>query len=315
MNAPVAQLRDNTPASNPMVRPLRLVLITPARNEARYIRRTLDSVVQQSRRPLKWLIISDGSTDGTDEIVREYQLQHDWIDLMRMPDHRDRSFAAKATCFNAGYERIRALDFDVIGNLDADISFDVDYLAFLLRKLELNDRLGVAGSPFREYSQHYDFRFSNIEHVSGACQLFRRECFEEIGGFVPLRGGGIDWAAVTTARMKGWQTRTFVEVCCEHHRPMGTATGSKVAAMFKYGRKDYMLGGHPLWQVLRGAYQLSRPPYVLGGIGLVAGYFWAAALFIERPVSRDLMRFHRAEQMGRLKGFLGKAARTRAVTE
>jgi len=177
------------------------VLITAARNEERYIRRTLDSVVAQTHRPLRWVIISDASTDRTDDLVKEYRQRCDWIDLIRMPEHRDRSFAAKVQCVQAGLEQVRHVHFDVVGSLDADISFAPDYFEFLLAKFAENPRLGVAGTPFVEAGRHYDYRFTNIEHVSGACQLFRRECFEEIGGYVPIKGGGIDWMAVTTARM------------------------------------------------------------------------------------------------------------------
>jgi hypothetical protein len=277
------------------------VLITPARNEERYIGHTLASMVAQTHPPLRWVIVSDGSTDRTDEIVEEYRRRVSWIDLVRMPTQRDRTFAAKVHCFNAGLERIRQLTFDVIGNLDADISFEPSYFAFLMEKFGQNPRLGVAGTPFVESGVHYDYRFTNIEHVSGACQMFRRECFEEIGGYVPIKGGGIDWTAVTTARMKGWQTRTFTEKTCEHHRVMGTGAGSQLGSFFRHGKKDYYLGGHPLWQVFRGVYQMTRRPYVVGGLGLLSGYGWALLRRMEQPISGELIRFHRAEQMARLR--------------
>ncbi len=190
---------------------LRYVLVTPARNEEQYIRRTLESVVSQTHLPLRWVIVNDGSTDRTASIVAEFSRGRDWIELVHMPEHRDRSFAAKVACFNAGFDRLKHLDFDVIGNLDADISFARDYFEFLIQKFQTDCRLGVAGTPFVEDGSRYDFRFSNIEHVSGACQLFRRHCFQEIGGYVPIKAGGVDWTAVTTARMKGWRTRTFSE--------------------------------------------------------------------------------------------------------
>jgi hypothetical protein len=282
--------------------PLGYVLITPARNEAQYIRFTLESMLAQTCPPIRWVIVSDGSTDGTDDIVGEYSRKCNWIELIRMPVHRDRSFAAKVQCFNAGLERLKDLQFHILGNLDADISFEPDYFAFLLGKFAATDRLGVAGTPFAEAGRHYDYRFTNIEHVSGACQLFRRECFAEIGGYVPIRNGGVDWTAVTTARMKGWQTRTFVEKTCTHHRPMGTSPSSgQIRGMFRHGQKDYALGGHPVWQIFRTVYQMTRPPHFIGGISLLSGYLWAAFQRAERPISADLVRFNRAEQMSRLK--------------
>ena len=180
------------------------VLITPARNEAAYIENTILSVISQTVLPIKWVIVSDGSTDATDKIVISYASSNSWIELVRMPEHRDRQFAAKVHCFNAGYDKLQGLKYDVIGNLDADITFEKDYFEFLLGKFHKNPELGVAGTPFVEGNEKtYDYRYTNIEHVSGACQLFRHQCYEEIGGYTPIRGGGIDWVAVTTARMKG----------------------------------------------------------------------------------------------------------------
>src|SRR4030042_1692455 len=159
--------------------------------------------------------------------------KHEWIDLIRMPEHRDRHFAAKVSCFSAGYERVKGLNFDVIGNLDADVAFEEDYFEFLLDRFNRMPNLGVAGTPFIEGTQQYDYRFTNIEHVSGACQLFRRECFEEIGGYIPLKVGGIDLVAVLTARMKGWQTRTFTEKTCVHHRKTQSGRHTSLMATFR----------------------------------------------------------------------------------
>jgi hypothetical protein len=282
------------------------VLITPARNEEAFIERTIHSVISQTVLPQKWVIVSDGSTDHTDDIVKKHLADHPWMELVRMPESRDRHFAAKAGCFNAGYERVRHEEFDVIGNLDADITFDCDYFGFLLAKFAADSDLGVAGTPFVEGVTYYDFRFTSVEHVSGACQLFRRECFEQIGGYVPVKSGGIDWIAVTTARMKGWKTRTFVERVCHHHRPMGTASSGKLRAIFSLGRQDYYLGGHPAWQLFRSAYQMMRKPYLLGGLFLLAGYVRAWAGNSQRAVSAELVRFHQHEQMQRLRRTLLK---------
>jgi len=288
-----------------MTQPLKYVVVTPARNEAAFIGMTLESVVAQTNLPLKWVVVSDGSTDGTDEIVKKYAAQHPWIELVRMPEARDRSFAAKVYAFNAGYAAVAQLAWDVVVSLDADISFEKNYFAFLLAKLDSDPRLGLVGTPFREPSgESYDYRFVNIEHVSGACQVFRRECFQDICGYQPIKGGSIDHVAVITARMKGWKTRAFPEMYCLHHRPIGTGQwGSALRANFKLGRKDYALGNHPLWQLFRTTYQITKPPIVLRGAALGAGYLWSMIQRTERPVSDELLRFHRQEQMQRLKRF------------
>lgn len=292
------------------------VIITPARNEEAFIEGTIRSVIAQSIRPLRWFIVSDGSTDRTDEIVRRYATRHDWIELVRMPERRDRTFAAKANCFNAGYARARSLAYDVIGNLDADITFGPDYFEFLLGRLAANARLGVAGTPFVEnvekLNDHtYAHGHANLDHVSGACQLFRRECFESIGGYVPVKGGAIDWIAVTTARMRGWQTRTFTEKVCLHHRTLGTGNNRAWAVPFHYGRKAYYVGGHPAWALLRGFFEMRKRPWIIGGLLFQLGFLWAAITRMPRPVSPELMAFHRGEQMARLKSLFGgrRAAR------
>jgi glycosyltransferase involved in cell wall biosynthesis len=256
--------------------------------------------------PAKWVIVSDGSTDRTDKIVKGYLTGNPWIEFVRMPEHRDRHFAAKVSCFNAGYEKVMGLDFDIIGNLDADISFEKDYLEFLMAKFSEDPNLGVTGTPFVEDGRYYDYRFTNIAHVSGACQLFRRKCFEEIGGYVPIRGGGIDWTAVTTARMRGWKTRSFTEKTCLHHRKMGTGNACTMMTWFRQGRKDYFLGNHPLWEVFRTLYQMTKKPFIIGGSFLLFGFAWAGFKGTERPISRELMEFIRSEQMDRLKAVLKK---------
>lgn len=281
------------------------VLITPARNEAEFIEQTIKSVVAQTARPVKWIIVSDGSTDGTEDIVKRYAAEHPWIELARMPDRPDRHFAAKVHAFNAGYARMRSLDYDMIGSLDADVSFDEDYFAFLLRKLAEDHTVGLVGTPFKEDNgQTYDYRFVSIEHVSGACQLFRRECFEQIGGYVPVKGGGVDHIAVIGARMKGWRTRAFTDKVCLHHRRIGTAQHSSLTASFRTGVQDYALGGHPIWELFRTCYQMTKRPRVVGGLILLAGYGWALVTRMKRPISPEMVAFRRREQMRRLADFL-----------
>lgn len=289
--------------------PARLVLITPARNEAALIGATLRSVIAQTVRPQRWIIVSDGSTDSTDEIVATQARDHGWIELLRMPEHRDRQFAAKARCFNAGYARLRGDDYDFVGNLDADITFEPDYLAFLLKQFVAQPDLGVAGTPFvddhQQLGRHsYAHEHAQKDHVSGACQIFRRACFEAVGGYVPVPGGAIDWIAVTTARMKGWRTRTFTEKVCFHHRALGTGNHHPLIVPFHYGRKAYSVGGHPAWALLRGAHQMRSRPWIIRGVMFHLGYFWAMLRRAPLVVSNELMAFHRAEQMNRLRGIL-----------
>jgi poly-beta-1,6-N-acetyl-D-glucosamine synthase len=280
------------------------VIITPARNEAEFIECTLKSVVAQTVLPMKWVIVSDGSTDGTDEIVARYSNDHPWIELVRTAERAERNFAGKVFAFNTGYDKVKSLDYAVIASLDGDISFEPDYFEFLLAKMTEDPKLGLTGTPFQELSGGmYDYRFVSREHVSGACQVFRRECFEAIGGYVPVKGGSIDHIAVITSRMKGWKTRTWTEKVCIHHREIGTAQRSVFNSRFKYGMKDYAIGNHPLFEIFRVAYQITRTPVFVGGVALGAGYFWAMVRRVNRPVPPELVAFHRREQLQRLKKF------------
>jgi glycosyltransferase involved in cell wall biosynthesis len=281
---------------------LRYVLITPARNEEKHIDTLIQSMIAQTALPVRWVIVNDGSSDATAKIVERYLEKHDWIELLTLPIHRDRSFAAKVHAFSAGQERVKGLEYDIIGNLDSDVSFDPDYCEFLLRQFQQDLTLGVAGTIFREdgYSSGTD-SFEGQNHVAGGCQLFRRDCFEQIGGYVPNKAGGIDWIAVTTARMIGWKTRSFREKSFFHYRSLGTAERSQLASAFSYGEKDYYLGNHPLWEICRVGYRAVKKPYLLGAIALYSGYLSALLRRMKRPVSKELMKFHRKEEMSKLR--------------
>jgi hypothetical protein len=188
--------------------------------------------------------------------------------------------------------------------LDADLSFEPDYLEFLVLKFSEDSKLGVAGTPFTEkggYDTSKD-SFEGENYVAGGCQLFRRKCFEEIGGYVPNPAGGIDWIAVMSARMKGWKVRSFAEKRFHHYRTLGTAQRGTFGANFDYGERAYYLGGSPLWHLVRVAYRLPRKPIV--SLGLLLGYSWAAVRRIPRPVSKEMVRFHRRDQMTKLRAIV-----------
>ena len=262
-------------------------------------------MVAQTLLPERRIIVDDGSSHRTPEVVRRYVRQYLWIDLAQLPQHRGRSFASKVHAFNAGLERLQgSLEFVLIGNLDADLSFDPEYLEFLIGKFAEDPRLGVAGTPFTEDGGYDTARdsFEGENHVAGGCQFFRRQCFEDVGGYIPNPLGGIDWIAVTTARMKGWRTRSFPQKRFHHRRTLGTAGRSRVAANFLYGERDYYLGGSPVWQLSRVAYRGTKRS--IDGLALLLDYCWASIRRAERPVSRGLIRFHCGEQLRKLSAIL-----------
>lgn len=285
-----------------MASKLNYVLITPARNEEAFIGAVIRCVVDQTHRPARWVIVSDGSTDRTDEIVRSNLEDHPWIHFIRMPPHGEHNFSSKVECFNAGLRRLNGIDYDVLGNLDADLTFVPDYFEFLMSKFEEDPSLGVAGTPFAESGgKGYDYRFTSLEHVSGACQMFRKECFVDIGGYIPIPTGGIDWVAVTTARMKGWRTRTFTERLLVHHRVMGSRGGKIAGIGYRMGIKDYNRGNTVIWELLRCIYQARYRPLLIGSISMLVGYTLAFVSQRPRPISIDLIQFSRKEQADRLR--------------
>ena len=295
--------------------PMKYVLITPARNEEASIRKTLDSVVAQTALPERWVIVDDSSTDRTAEIVESYMKRHPWIELVRRAQDPDRNFASKAHAVALGFERVNSIQFDVVGNLDADVSFQPGYMEFLMRKFSEDTELGVAGTPFTQdggYDSSKD-SFEGENYVAGPCQLFRRECFQEIGGYVPNRAGGVDWIAVMTARMKGWRVRSFADKRYHHHRTLGTAGKGALRSLFSYGEKDFYLGGSPVWELFRVTYRMAKKPVVLGGLALLGGYAWAALRRMKRVVTPELMRFHRRELMNKLRAILSNLLRFKKI--
>lgn len=290
------------------------VIVTPARNEARYIEQTIRSVIAQTVLPLKWVIVSDGSTDGMDEIVARYAAEYKWIELVRTPERQERHFAGKVHAFNAGYARLTGLAFDVIASLDADISFDDGYFSFLLQKLTQDPHLGLISGRLVDAESnrdYYDYATIGREHVSGACQVFRRECFQAIGGYRPLKSGGIDLTAVLSARARGWRTRTFVEEAYYHHRPINGAQMKGLRERLHTGRKDYLLGSHPAWEIFRSLYQMKNRPFVIGGICIFLGYTWMFIRKARQALPSDLIELRRREQMQRLRSGLLRVSRRR----
>lgn len=296
---------------------MKYTLVSSTRNEEKLIVNTLESVTQQSQLPERWIIVNDGSTDGTGNVVETWAKKFPWIEVIHQPRREGRSFAAKATNVNLAFAKLQTdkVDFGAVGNLDTDTTFAPDYMAFLMRKMDADPKLGCAGTPFTQdggYDSTKD-SFEGENYVAGPIQLFRRECFQEIGGYVGNPAGGVDWIAVMMARMKGWTVRSFPDLRYHHHRLMGTAERSEVKSLFSYGEKDYYLGNAPLWEIFRCTFRLAKKPYLIGGAALFAGFCWAAISRQKRPVSDELVRYHRADQMNKLKNIFRSLLRMKKV--
>ena len=278
------------------------ILITPARNEEAYIEKTIQAVVSQKILPKKWIIVSDGSTDETENIVKRYMARYDFIELIHVRGKDKRDFSSKVYAFKAGYERIEDDEFAFIGNLDGDVSFGEDYYEKVLDQFSQNKKLGIAGGNRYDV---YNGKCKEIKRsgnsVMGAVQLFRRECYAEIGGYIPLKAGGIDAVAEIMARMHGWKVKTFFEIKVYHYRRTGTGNGNVLRGWYRNGESDYLIGYHPLFEFLRCVQWIAREPFGLPKyLCLLAGYCWAYVRGRKREVPDEVVKYIRREQMDRL---------------
>lgn len=276
------------------------VLITPAHNEADNIEKTIQSVVAQTILPLKWVIVSDGSTDRTDEIVSYYAEKYPFIKPLRREADGERNFCSKVFAIQLGLQSLAGITFDFIGNLDADVSFEPAYFQKLLDEFEKNSNLGIGGGTIHEARNgRLQTRPGNRSRsVPGALQLFRRKCFAQIGGFVPLEHGGEDTVMEIKARMSGWEVRSFFHLIAHHHRLNGN-TGL-TAVCFREGVRGYHLGNHPVYEFSRFIRRLGYRPRVLGSLSRLAGYCWSLLRREKRHVPLEVIRFLRNEQIIRL---------------
>ncbi len=280
----------------------RYAVVTPARNEEDYIERTIQSVIHQTVLPERYVIVSDGSTDRTDEIVQHYADAYDFITFVRAGEAgKKKNFGSKVLAFNAGYARLADVDYDLVGNLDADVSFEPDYFERLLAKFKATPELGLSGGAvWPLYNGQPVNRNASIESVSGAVQLFRRECFEEIGGYKPMDRGGIDAAAEIMARMKGWLVRHQPDLQVIANRPVLTGQNSKFGMLYNRGIVNHRLGYHPLFQLAASARLATKRPWLLCGLCLLAGYTMSMLRNSPRAMSREAVEFLQAEQLARL---------------
>ena len=277
------------------------VLITTARNEEAYIEKTIQSVIRETILPKKWVIVSDGSTDRTDEIVKRYEAKYDFIQFVRVYPDPNRNFGSKIRAFNAGHDHLTNVRYDFIGNLDADVSFGPNYCQRILEEFEKNPKLGIGGGIILEpYRKGLRKQFTNLASVAGAVQMFRRQCYEDIGGYTPLEIGGVDALGEVMARMHGWEVRSFPNAEVFHHRATGTAKGGILSARFRQGVMEYSHGYHPLFEIAKCVFRVRERPYLFGSCFRLSGYTWAFLRRVQREVPEHVVKFLRREQMERL---------------
>jgi poly-beta-1,6-N-acetyl-D-glucosamine synthase len=282
------------------------VLLTAAYNEESYIGATIESIAAQTHLPERWVIVSDASKDRTDKIVLSYAAKYPFLRFVRIQEKHARNFGAQVMAIRRGFEELRGVDYEFIGNLDADLTFEPDYFEKLLRKFDDDPKLGIGGGSIHERGSDGAFRsrpLNTKRSVGHAVQMVRRECYEDIGGWVAMPYGGQDWQALVSAEMRGWRVRSFSDLPVYHHRPTGGGD-RRFRNLFREGRMDYSVGSYPPFEIFKLARRIRFKPYLLGSLVRLSGFLWGYWTREDRPVSREFIAFLRAEQKKALRTFL-----------
>jgi glycosyltransferase involved in cell wall biosynthesis len=279
----------------------RYVIVTPARNEEAFLESTLESVIAQTARPAKWVIVNDGSTDGTREILDEYAQGYGWIHPVHRPDRGFRQNGGGVMeAFFDGLQRLQTPDWDFLVKLDADVSFEPRYFERLLAEFRADPKLGVGGGTIY-YEENGARRFEVCPgfHVRGATKVYRRACWDAIGGLISAPG----WDTIDElkANMLGWRTRTFGDIQLRHYRP--TSSGdARWGGYVKDGRADYVAGYHPLYMLAKFLVRLPQRPYVIGSLAMSYGFVMAYLQHDPRVDDPALLRYIHRQQFGRMLG-------------
>lgn len=274
------------------------VIISPCRNEADYMRRTLDSVVNQTVTPSLWLIVDDGSTDDTPRVLAEYAAQHEWIKIATKPDRGHRAVGPGVIdAFYFGVEQIDLGAYAYSCKLDLDLDLPPRYFEILIERMEADPRLGTcSGKPYIRQDGELISERRGDEMSVGMTKFYRRECFENIGGFVRE----VMWDAIDChkARMRGWIARSWddPELRFEHLRPMGSSQNSIYHGRRRHGFGQYFMGSDPLYFLATAAFRMTDRPYVLGGLATVQGYVGAWLRGEKQLDDPELIKFIRAYQ-------------------
>jgi hypothetical protein len=286
------------------------VIVTAAHNEESFLELTIQSVLAQTHRPVRWVIVSDRSTDRTDSIAKSYAAKHDFIQFLRVDHSLHRGSASKISALRKAIGHLENCEYDFIANLDGDVSFDPDYFACLLSRFEEEPSLGIAGGVVYEPCKGgFRPRISNtLRSVAHAGQVVRRTCYDQIGGWLPLEFGGEDWYAEIRARKFGWHVAAFPEKKLLHYRPTGGAS-PLFLHRFREGKMDQSVGSHPIFEIAKCARRVSEKPFLLGSLARMGGYLSSHARRKPPAISPELVRFLRKEQMARIFGLIYQPAR------
>jgi poly-beta-1,6-N-acetyl-D-glucosamine synthase len=255
-----------------------LAIISPVRDEAKYVQKTLEAMLAQTVQPQEWLFVDDGSSDETPAIIDSYANRHPWIRVVRRNNRGFRQLGSGViAAFNHGRNLLEKPDYRYIAKLDGDMSFTPRYLEIMLERLESDARLAaVSGKVFRPEGDSYVEEFIIDEMVAGQFKLYKRAAFDDIGGFAQtILWDGID---IHRCRMKGYHTLSFhdPEARLIHHRLMGSSDRNVFKGRVRLGRGIWFMGYHPLYALASGIFRMHEKPYVIGGIVIIGAYISAA---------------------------------------
>jgi glycosyltransferase involved in cell wall biosynthesis len=288
-----------------------LAVISPVRDEAKYVRNTLDAMLAQTVRPQEWLFVDDGSKDETRPIIESYARKHPWIRVVSRENRGFRQLGSGViAAFDFGRERLAGQDYRYIAKLDGDMSFPPRYLEVMIERLEREPTLAaVSGKVFRPEEGEFVEEFMIDEMVAGQFKLYKREAFEKIGGFTQtILWDGID---IHRCRMNGYTTLSFhhPEAKLIHHRLMGSSDSSVFKGRARLGSGIWFMGYHPLYAIASGVFRMHERPYVVGGLIIIASYLYAAIRmkpqFKDRGFIQDLRRWQLQKLRGLPKEMLG----------
>jgi len=300
-----------------MVHKGKLLVISPCRNEAEYMRRTLDSMLAQTWRPDLWVIVDDGSTDQTPEILADYAGRHDFIKIVRRENRGHRSVGPGVIeAFYSGYNSVPVDDFAFICKLDLDLDLPPRYFEILLARMADNPRIGTcSGKPYflDPKSGRLVSEKCGDENSVGMTKLFRKSCFDQAGGFVQQ----VMWDAIDghRCRMLGWIAVSWDEPGLRfvHLRPMGSSQQSIMTGRMRHGFGQYFMGTSLAWMTASALYRMTRPPLLIGGFGMWWGYVRSMLAGKERLPDPEFRRFLRRYQWFCL--LRGKAKATALLNE
>ncbi|NOX48186.1 MAG: glycosyltransferase family 2 protein [Chlorobi bacterium] len=268
-------------------------IISPVRNEEKFVEETIKSVINQTVLPREWILVNDGSTDRTEEIIKPYVEKHDWIKLVSLTD---RGYYYPGTgvveVVKKGFGTISSTDWDFLVKLDCDITIETNYFENILNEFIKNPRLGIAsGGIYLIEGTKTTQEKSQSDHPWGASKVYRRKCFEDIKGWKPIPGW--DLADLLSAQMNGWETRCFNQFRIYHYRGTGLRRTGLTSGRFLWGRFQYRYGYSLFYIFLKSIYWLPEKPYILGGASILTGYLYAAVTREKRLFDKDMRIFLR----------------------